>query len=95
MTAEMFRSSPERVGKMRELFSDPTLAAAIVCLQDERPKYDAADNAEAVVSVRLLSRQFQHDHVINLLLSLAELLPVEQPEQPPTWGVDPAAFQQA
>src|SRR4029077_12910575 len=92
MRAMQFRSSAERVVAMRELLNNPILAEALVCLKDERPSDDAADNADPVVSVRLLSRQFQHDHVINLFLSLAEPLPVETTDEEPSWGIDKTRF---
>jgi hypothetical protein len=88
MTADIFRSSAERVGRMRELLQDPVFAAAIVCLQDERPSPVVARNADAIESVRVQSRLEQHDADVNLLLSLAEPpLIEEQPEEEPTWGV--------
>lgn len=95
MTAETFRSSPERVGKMRELLNDPTLAEAIVCLQDSRPESDLDHlTADALVSVRVLNRQIGYDRAINLLLSLAAPLPIPEPEERPTWGVNTSQFQQ-
>lgn len=94
MTVEMFRSSPVHVAGMRELLQSPILAEAIVCLKDDRPSTDAADAAPEVVSVRLLSRQFQHDQVIATLLSLAEPLPLPEIEPPPNFGVDTSKFKQ-
>lgn len=93
MTSDQFRSSADRVGAMRELLQNPVLAEAIVCLKDERPSADAVDSADPVVSVRLLSRAFQHDLVIALFLSLAEPIPTEQDDPPETFGVDLSQFQ--
>jgi hypothetical protein len=92
MTAYSFKSSPERVGAMRELIENSILAEAIVCLRDERPSGDAPDHADALASVRLLSRQAGHDAVINLLLSLAEPVPPEPEEEAPNWGIDETKF---
>jgi hypothetical protein len=92
MTAYQFRSSADRVGAMRELIQNSVLVDAIVCLKDERPSGDAPDHADALASVRLLSRQAQHDAVINLLMSLAEPLPPEPVEEQPDWGVDATKF---
>lgn len=92
MTAFQFRSSAERVGAMRDLITNTVLAEAIVCLKDERPSGDAPDHADPIASVRLLSRQAQHDAVINLLMSLAEPLPQQPVEEPADWGVDASKF---
>lgn len=78
---------------MRDLITSSVLAEAIVCLKDERPSGDAPDFADALASVRLLSRQAQHDAVINLLMSLAEPLPPEPMQEEPTWGVPRQNFQ--
>lgn len=73
---------------MRELLNNPTLAEAIVCIKDE-PIIDAPAGSEAIVSVRLLSSGAQKNDVINTLLSLAEPMPVQAPEPPPTWAAKP------
>lgn len=92
MTEDSFRSSAERVGKLRELLQDPVLAAAVVCLRDMRPSGDTADHAEPVASVRLLSRQSGYDSCIDLFLTLAEPLPIEKPDEQPNFGVDMSKF---
>lgn len=93
MTSDQFRSSADRVSAMRALLDNPTFAEAIVVLKDEAPIADAVDNADAVVSVRLLSRSFGHNQCIATLLSLAEPMPIPQPEAPPNFGVDLSQFQ--
>ena len=87
MLAEDFRASPQRVGRMRELLSDPTFAAAIVCLQDEQPKGDVLLGSDAIESARMLSRQAGWSGAISMMLSLAEPLPTEEPEPKATWGL--------
>jgi hypothetical protein len=93
VTSTQFRSSSVRVAAFRELLKDPTLAEAIVCLRDEQPIADAADGADPVVSVRLLSRIFQHNLTIETLLSLGEPLPVQQPDETATFGIDLSRFE--
>jgi len=92
MTSFDFRSSPDRVGAMRELIQNTVLAEAIVCLKDERPSGDAPDHADALASVRLLSRQAQHDAVINLLMSLAVPFTPPPVEEQANWGIDESKF---
>lgn len=83
MLSEVFRASPERVGRMRELLNDPTLAAAIVTLKDESVIDDVPRSSDPVESVRRLSWLCGYDAAINLLLTLAEPLPVPEPEEQP------------
>lgn len=92
MTSEQFRSNPQYVGRMRELFSDPVLAAAIVCVKDEARLNDAPSAAEPVESVRRLSWLCGYDQAVNLLLSLAQPVPSELPDEQATFGVDPSQF---
>lgn len=88
MDAKTFRSNPVMVSRIREFLQDPVVAMALVVLEGEMPILDASDAADAIVSVRILSRQFQHKQTILTLLSLADpLLPDPEPEEP-TWGVD-------
>lgn len=87
MTAEQFRSNAERVGRIRELLNDPTLAQAIVTLKDEAKLNDAPQSSDPVESVRRLSWLCGYDQAINLLLSLAEPLPLPEKEEEPTWGL--------
>lgn len=95
MTAERFRASAERVGRMRDLLNDAVLAQAIVCLKDERPDPALPIGADAIASVRVQAKLEQHEAAVNLLLSLAEPLPVNEPEPEPTYGVDLAQFKPA
>jgi hypothetical protein len=92
MTALQFRSSPERVTAFRDLLNNPVFAQAIVCLKDERPPTNVGDGADALASVRALAAVAQHEADVNLLLSLAEPLPAEQPEPEPSWGVNRDQF---
>jgi len=77
---------------MKELLNDPILAQAIVCLKDERPDPAVPLSADAIASVRIQAKLEQHDADVNLLLSLAEPLPVEPPEEEPTYGIDKTKF---
>lgn len=93
MTDTQFRSLPDRLAAFRELLNNPVLSEAIVCLRDMRPSRDAHDSADAVTSVRILSRQSGYDAAIDLFLSLAEPLLAEQQEDDlPTFGVDLSQF---
>lgn len=93
MNAVEFRRSAERVGRMRELLNDPTLAEAIVCLRDDRPIEDAIDHADPVMSVRLLSRYFGYHDAIFALLRLAEPEEPTPAEPPENFGVNLSEFQ--
>lgn len=95
MNATTFRSHSERVSKMRELLSDPTLAQAIVVLRDEMPQGDVHDSADALSSVRKLARQSGYILAIDTFLSLAEPLAPDIPEVEPSWGVDLSKFELA
>jgi hypothetical protein len=91
MLSDQFRASPERVGRVRELLNDPTLAAAIVCLQDEGKFMinDLEPSADSVASVRRLSFICGYTNAIDTLLSLAAPLPVpEKDEEPFQYLVD-------
>lgn len=92
MTSDQFRSSPERVGAMRELLQNSILADAIVCLKDESPSLDVPLNADALASVRTAAAKSAWDNCVNLFLSLSVPLPVEPPEEEPNWGVDKSRF---
>lgn len=92
MRADQFRSNPQYVGRMRELLSDPTLAAAIVCVKDESRLDDAPHSADPVESVRRLSWLCGYDQAINLLLSLAQPLSPPLPDEQATFGVDTSQF---
>ncbi len=99
MTLREFRSNPVLVAAMRELIGvsgqEPTvLAQAIVAVQSDRLILDAKDDQPDIVSVRLLSRAAERQDVISDLLSCAEPLPIEQQEEKPTFGINPAEFQQ-
>jgi hypothetical protein len=92
MTSFDFRSSPERVGAMRELIQNTVLAEAIVCLKDSRPPTKVPSGADGLDRAEILGRIQQHEADIDLLLSLAEPLPPEPAEEPPDWGVDETKF---
>src|SRR6266498_3005955 len=92
MLAEDFRRDPGRVGRLKELINDPTLATALIALKDEAQISDVSPSSDSVESVRRLSWLSGYNNAIDLLLSLAEPLPVEQPEPEPTWGVSPREF---
>lgn len=86
MTADRFRSNPERVAAFRELLNNPILAEAIVVLKDEKPSASVDNGADALDRAAALARLEQHDADVNLLLSLAEPLPAEPKEEPMTWA---------
>lgn len=92
MDVPTFRSNPVMVARMREIISDPVFATAIVAVENDLPPSDAMDGADALVSVRLLSRQFQHKQTVLTLLSLGEPMPPESPEESEKWGVDTSQF---
>jgi hypothetical protein len=88
MTADQFRSSTERVTEWRELLaSNPLVAQVIVVLRDEKPSAIVAPGSDALDRAAALARLEQHETDVNLLLSLAEPLPVETPDEDPTWGL--------
>lgn len=93
MDSKTFRANSVYVARMREIFEDPVVANALVALENEMPQRDALDDADSIVSVRLLSRQFQHKQTILWLLGLAQPLLPETPEEDPNYGVDLSAFQ--
>ena len=88
MLAETFRADTGRVGRLKDLLNDPTLATALICVKDEACISDVSQSSDPVESVRRLSWLCGYDQAVALLLSLAEPLPVESPEPEPTWGVD-------
>lgn len=92
MTTDRFRASAERVGRMKELLSDPVLALAIVCLRDSELPEDVTDHSDPVASVRVLSRKSGWHGAITELLSLAEPLPLQQANEEATYGVDKRQF---
>lgn len=90
MTAIEFRRSPERVTAWRELLaSNPLVAQVLVVLQDEHPPTSAPMGTDALDRAAMLASVEQHKSDYNLLLSLAEMLPVEAPEEEMTWGQTP------
>jgi hypothetical protein len=93
MTATEFRSSPERVAAWRDLLNNSLVANAIVCLRDERPSATVEAGSDALDRAAALARLEQHEADYNLLLSLAEPLPLEPTEDEMTFGVDKSKFQ--
>lgn len=89
MLAETFRADAGRVGRLKDLLNDPTMALAIVVLKDAAVISDVSVSSDPTASVRKLSELCGRNATIDLLLELAEPLPVETPEPEPTWGVDP------
>lgn len=87
MLAENFRSSTERVARIREILSDPIMAAAIVTLKDEAVIEDVGDNSPDIASVRRLSWLSGYNNCIDLLMSLSNPLPAPPQEEVPSWGV--------
>lgn len=92
MTSDQFRSSPERVVAFRGLLQNPVFAEAIVCLKDEKPLASVPPGADALDRAAALARLEQHELDVNLLLSLAEPLPPELPEEQANFGVDLSKF---
>ena len=93
MTELEFRSAPARVGRIRELLNDPTLAQAIVCVRDAELPDDVPDHSDPVASVRALSRKSGWHGALNMLLSLAEPLPPPGVEEVASFGVNMAQYQ--
>ncbi len=87
MLAETFRSDPGRVGRLKAILQDPTLALALVVLKDDSQVLDVPESADPIASARRLSYLAGGIAKVDLLLSLAEPLPVELPEEEPTFGV--------
>lgn len=79
MNVEEFRSSADRVGRMRELLADPVLAQAITALHASAPAIDADPNADALASVRILSQMHGYRTALDTLLLLA-VHPPKPPE---------------
>lgn len=95
MLAVQFRATTERVTAFRELLKNPIFLEAIVVLKDERPSAAVDQGADAIESVRVAAKVEQHEHAINLLLSLAEPMPVvPESEEEPGFGVDRSQFPQ-
>ncbi len=92
MTSDEFRANTHRVGRMRELLNDPTLAQALVCVKDAEMPEDAPSHSDAITSVRLLSQKAGWHGAINMLLTLAEPLPAMPEEETATFGVDISKF---
>ncbi len=92
MTSELFRSDPGRVGRLKALLNDPTLALALVVLKDDSQVLDVPESADPIASARRLSYLAGGIAKVDLLLSLAEPLPVEAPEPEPEWGVDKSQY---
>ncbi len=92
MLAETFRADPGRTGRLKDLLNDPTMALALVVLKDEAQVSDVPMLSDPTASVRHLSKLSGSNDTINLLLSLAEPLPVETPEPEPTWGINKEEF---
>lgn len=94
MLAGQFRSSSERVARMREILSDPVFASAIVTLKDEAMIEDVGNNSPDIASVRRLSWLSGYNNAISALIELSEPLPVQPEEEVPTWGIDPEKLKQ-
>ncbi len=92
MLPETFRADPGRVGRMRDLLNDPTLALALVVLKDDSQVLDVPESSDPIASARRLSYLSGGIAKVDLLLSLAEPLPVEAPEPEPDWGVEKNQF---
>jgi len=92
MTSDEFRASSWRVGRIRELLNDPTLAQAIVCVKESESTEDVPPHSDPVASVRALSRKAGWHGAIDTLLSLAEPLPLLPVEETATFGVDISKF---
>ncbi len=97
MTTGDFRSNPVLVGALKSLLiSDngqpSVLAQAIVAVQNEKPTYLIADGQPEIVSVRRLSRIAGYEESLEALLSCAEPMPVQQEEEPATFGINPAEY---
>lgn len=87
MTIEQFRSTPDYVKRMTEIFDDPVMQQAIVLLKDGNPPVDSPVASAEVVSVRILSQMAGYASCLSNLLALAtpHVAPVElgQPEWKP------------
>lgn len=93
MTTEQLRSNSQSVVRMREIISDPVFASAIVAVRDKGRISDVAPQSDAVSSVRQLSRIAGYNEALDELLLLSEPMPVELPDEAPTWGQSPEVAQ--
>ncbi len=99
MTVVDFRSNPVLVGALKALLiSDngqaSVLAQAVVAVQNEKPAPNVPEGSPDIASTRRLSRIAGYEESLELLLSCAEPMPVQVEEERPTFGVNPADFQQ-
>jgi hypothetical protein len=97
MTINSFRSNPVLVGELKALLSGDNgtpsvLAQAIVAVQNEKPSSNVDESSAEIVSVRRSSRIAGYEESLELLLSCAEPLPTPEPEEEPTFGIDPEKF---
>lgn len=77
----------------RELLtSHPIVAEVLVCLKDEKPSAAVPSGSDALDRAAALAKIEQHEKDVDILLSLAEPLPVEPVEEEPTFGVDKSQF---
>ena len=99
MTVHDFRSNGVLVGALKELLKSngdgnpSVLARAIVAVQNEKPSSIVDESSPEIVSVRRSSRIAGFEESLDLLLSCAEPLPAQAPEEVATFGVNPADFQ--
>ena len=85
MTAQEFRANPELRARFKELISDPVVEQAIIILKDGKVPVDPKPDADAIVSVRMLSQMVGADAAISTFLSLGDPLPVPYQELQPTF----------
>lgn len=81
MTLDEFRTNPPMVIRLRELLSDPVAQTALEILRNSNPPIDADNEAEAIVSVRILSQMTGYASCFNTLLSMTEPKRVQEPLQ--------------
>lgn len=96
MTAFEFRRNADLVAGWRELLAtNPVVAHVMVVLKDEKPSATVPPGSDALDRAAALAKLEQHELDVDLLLSLAEPLPPELPEEQANFGVDISKFKTA
>lgn len=88
MNIEELRQQPQFVAQLREVMNVDVVRIAIAALKATVEAEDAATGADAIDSVRLLSRRAGRIGMLNDFLSLAEPAPTPERQRIPTFGLD-------
>lgn len=86
-----FRSDDNQRAALNALFADPIMAHALFALRDNASTDDVQEkNADAIASVRILSRRAGYHQALNDLISLTQPIPGSPAQfEEETYGVEP------